>query len=219
MMNKDKYLTKKHGKDWKEKFEKKAKISSINSSLYKSKKFLSKPSYYTNKSIKSLNAKISGKWGKDSAFKLEINFPPSTKKNKSMFDIFTSEEKIYSTPKSIDCTFMGYTGEITAYEKPQDYLSELGDPIGHVITKKDKDRFFFTLKLFSEYDEIDENMNTNTIVQSHTICFDVTFYEKFETIVEQWNQESYAKNDFLKIIVTGKNELINETKEFYLTRQ
>ena len=27
------------------------------------------------------------------------------------------------------------------------------------------------------------------------------------------------QNDFLKIIFTGKNELINETKELYLTRQ
>ena len=84
---------------------------------------------------------MSGKWGKDSAFMLEINFPPSTKRNKSMFDIFTSEKKIYLTPKSIDCTFMGYTGEITAYENPEDFLTQHGDPAGHIITEKDKVRF------------------------------------------------------------------------------
>ena len=206
-------------KDLIEKLKKKRQVSEINHSLKKSKRFVSKPSYYTNKSIKSLNAKMSGKWGKDNTLKLEMNFLTNPKSEKSMFDIFTSEEKIYSTPKSIDCTFLGLTGEITAYEKPEDYLNEHGDLIANVNTKKDKDSFFFTLDLHCKYDEIDENMTTNTIDEIHTICFFVIFYEESETIVENWSGDTYAKNDFLKIIVTGKNELINETKELYLTRQ
>lgn len=222
MMNKDKYLIKKYGKDWKEKkekFQEKAKINSINHSLHKSKKLVSKPSHYRNITLKTLNTKMSGIWGKDNNFRLEINFPPYPKRDKSMFDIFKSERIIYSKPRFLHCTFLGYTGMIKAYENPEDFLTQHGDPVGHIITEKDKDRFFFTLELFSEYDHIDESMETRTIVESDTICFDVTFYRESETLEESWNGYSYAKNDFLKIIVTGKNELINETKELYLTRQ
>ena len=81
-------------KDLIEKLKKKRQVSEINHSLKKSKRFVSKPSYYTNKSIKSLNAKMSGKWGKDNTLKLEMNFLTNPKSGKSMFDIFTSEEKI-----------------------------------------------------------------------------------------------------------------------------